>query len=170
MAIAKDDIQASRADELGGVGEAYGGKQKEASVNDMLIPPMIRYRQCFQSSDKDSTAGVYSLKFTSATSSVESFRTAFTSVAKGDEDDDGYEHARSERSSIFQGQYANRPMESTHGVNQTVKDGPLPHQSLHLPLTRAQPIKEADTLGRMHHFHKSVTKNIFLKLAKRKER
>ncbi|KAI8664511.1 hypothetical protein NCS55_00960200 [Fusarium keratoplasticum] len=176
MAMAQEHAQASRADEFGEAGEGHNGKQQEVLAKEELIPPTILYQQSFDSSGNSSTIAVYSLKLASATSSVESFHSAFTSSPKEDEDED----RRSEDSSICEGQYANQPMEDTHDASQTVDD-PLPRPGLDLPFTRAQaletctqsptssPDKEAEPLNRIYRIHKRISKNISRKLTKGKE-
>ena len=173
----QEHIQTSRVDELGEAGDGHNGKQQEVFEKEELIPPTIRYKQSFDSSGNCSTIAVYSLKLASATSSVESFHSAFTSSPKEDEDEDG----RSEDSSICEGQYANQPMEDTHDASEIVEDDPLPRPGLDLPFTRAQaletcieshmsnPDKEAEPLDRIHRIHKRIAKNISRKLTKRKE-
>ncbi|EEU38806.1 uncharacterized protein NECHADRAFT_83065 [Fusarium vanettenii 77-13-4] len=176
MAMEQEHMQASRVGESGEAGEGHDGKQQEVLTKEELIPPIIRYRQSFDSSGNCSTIAVYSLKLASTTSSVESFHSALTSSPREDEDD----NARSEDSSICEGQYANQPLEDAHDASQTVAD-PLPRPGLDMPLTRAKaletctqppmssPDKDAETLNRVHRMHKRITKNISKKLTKRKE-
>ncbi|KAL2679232.1 hypothetical protein Neosp_009999 [[Neocosmospora] mangrovei] len=172
MAMEQEHMQASRGDDSGEAGEAHDGKQQEVLTKEELIPPIIRYKQSFDSSGNCSTIAVYSLKLTSATSSVESFHSALTSSPREDEDED----ARSEDSSICEGQYANQPMEASQAV-----DDPLPRPGLDMPLTRAKALepctqspmssqdKDAGTSKGIHRIHKRITKNISRKLTKRKE-
>ncbi|KAJ4319795.1 hypothetical protein N0V84_006176 [Fusarium piperis] len=177
MAMAQKHTQASCANEFGEAGESFNGKQQEVSVKEELIPPTIRYQH---SSNNDSTAGMYSLKLESATSSVESFHTSFTSPTNKDNNEGEDEDARSEQSPTCEGQYANQPMKHTYNTSQTGEDETLPRPGLDLPSIRAQtveicsqslmsnPAKEAESLNRVHRMQKSIIKSISRKLAKRK--
>ncbi|RMJ13791.1 hypothetical protein CDV36_006547 [Fusarium kuroshium] len=183
MAVAQDHIKASRTEEFGKAEKARNDKRHEGSTKEDLIPPFIRYPQSSSYSDNGSIVGVYSLKLTSATSSVESFRTASTSLQEGEnKGENGDEDTRSEESSICEGQYANQPMEATLDASWVVvEDGPLPRLGLDLPPTEVQtsesrsqssmtnPTKDTEPSNRIHRIHRCITKNISRKLIKRKE-
>ncbi|RSL45151.1 hypothetical protein CEP54_014383 [Fusarium duplospermum] len=163
--------------------QASNDKQKEVFAKEEFIPPTIRYRQSFCHSENGSTVGVYSLRLTSATtSSVESFRTAFTSLQEDEgKGENGDEDARSEESSICEGQYANQPRDVTLDASHVVEDVPLPRLGLDLSPTEVQtsgtrsqssmnnPTKDTEPSNRMHRIHKRITKNFSRKLTKRKE-
>ncbi|RSL46690.1 hypothetical protein CEP53_010225 [Fusarium sp. AF-6] len=183
MAVAQDHIQASRTEELDEAGEVRNDKRHEGSTKEDLVPPFIRYRQSSSYSDNGSIVGVYSLKLTSATSSVESFRTASTSLQEGEnKGENGDEDTRSEASSTCEGQYENKPMEATLDASWVVvEDDPLPRLGLDLPPTEVQTLetrsqssmknstKDTEPPNRMHRIHRRITMNISRKLTKRKE-
>ncbi|RSM11746.1 hypothetical protein CDV31_006620 [Fusarium ambrosium] len=170
MAVAQDHIKASRTEEFGKAEKARNDKRHEGSTKEDLIPPFIRYPQSSSYSDNGSIVGVYSLKLTSATSSVESFHTASTSLQEGEnKGENGDEDTRSEESSICEGQYANQPMEATLDASWVVvEDDPQTSES-RSQSSMTNPTKDTELSNRIHRIHRCITKNISRKLIKRKE-